>query len=116
MGWLNGNDKIMADDEKINLRSNDAEGEAKSFTVSKKAMEISVTIKNLVEEFGEEGMEIPLPNVSGPILEKVIEYCNYKLEHPDPDADKRTEAEKRRRRFPSGSVTSATWSNRCCST
>merc|ERR1712146_242733 len=40
------------------------------------------------------------PNVSGPILEKVIEYCNYKLEHPDPDADKRTEAEKRAAEIP----------------
>ena len=27
---------------------------------------------------------IPLPNVTGKILAKVIEYCKYHLEHPTP--------------------------------
>lgn len=39
-------------------------------------LESSVTIKNLIEDNGT-GETIPLPNVSGRILAKVIEYCNY---------------------------------------
>lgn len=35
---------------------------------------------------------IPLPNVTGKILAKVIEYCKYHLEHPTPvSEDKKDE-------------------------
>ena len=30
---------------------------------------------------------IPLPNVTGKILSKVVEYCRYHLEHPTPTSD-----------------------------
>jgi len=37
---------------------------------------------------------IPLPNVTGKILQKVIEYCKYHKEHPTPLEDKK-DTEKR---------------------
>src|SRR6185312_5191001 len=37
---------------------------------------------------------IPLPNVTGKILAKVIEYCKYHLEHPTPISEEKKD-EKR---------------------
>jgi S-phase kinase-associated protein 1 len=37
---------------------------------------------------------IPLPNVTGKILTKVIEYCKYHLEHPTPVSEEKKD-EKR---------------------
>jgi S-phase kinase-associated protein 1 len=37
---------------------------------------------------------IPLPNVTGKILSKVIEYCKYHLEHPTPASEEKKD-EKR---------------------
>jgi S-phase kinase-associated protein 1 len=37
---------------------------------------------------------IPLPNVTGEILEKVIQYCKYHLEHPTPVSEEKKD-EKR---------------------
>jgi hypothetical protein len=37
---------------------------------------------------------IPLPNVNGKILEKVIEYCKYHYEHPTPQSEEKKD-EKR---------------------
>ncbi len=79
------------------LVSNDKEGEAK-FSISRKAVELSITIKNLLQEMpdDEDGVsEIPLPNVTASVLERVVEYI--KREHSDPDVeyDKRTPNENR---------------------
>jgi len=56
------------------------------FTVEKQVAEMSVTIKNMLEDMEGLGSEtaIPLPNVTGKILTKVIDYCRYHLEHPTP--------------------------------
>eukprot|EP00127_Corallochytrium_limacisporum_P001721 Clim_evm58s77 gene=Clim_evmTU58s77 len=39
----------------------------------------SVTIKNMLEDLGteDEATPVPLPNVSGTILDKVIQYCKH---------------------------------------
>ena len=63
----------------IKLQSSDDQ----EFEVDKKVAEMSVTIKNMLEDL--EGMSdnpIPLPNVTGKILSKVIEYCKWHQEHP----------------------------------
>jgi S-phase kinase-associated protein 1 len=90
--------------ETVTLVSNDKEGEAKTLTVNRKAIELSVTVKNLLQEMPEDDDSsvgpIPLPNVSGPVLEKVIEYVTHYYENPDPEAEKRTEAERRSAEIP----------------
>lgn len=49
----------------------------KEFKVEKEVAEKSVLIKNMLEDIGESDSSIPLPNVKGKILEKVIEWCTY---------------------------------------
>uniref|UniRef100_A0A7S1V748 SKP1-like protein n=1 Tax=Sexangularia sp. CB-2014 TaxID=1486929 RepID=A0A7S1V748_9EUKA len=47
------------------------------FEVEKSVAEMSVTIKNALEDIGDVGAPIPLPNVSSKILAKVIEFCTH---------------------------------------
>merc|ERR1711903_40406 len=44
------------------------------------------TIKNMIEDTGAD-VAIPLPNVSGKDLSKVIEYCTYKVNAAKKNAD-----------------------------
>jgi S-phase kinase-associated protein 1 len=49
------------------------------FDVSTTTARRSVTIANMLDDIGDEaGATIPLPNVTGLILEKVLEYCDSK--------------------------------------
>ena len=81
--------------EVVKIRSNDEDGESKTFEISKAAINISKTARDLIEQFGDEAAEIPLPNVSGSVLEKVVAFCNHKKDNPDPVDDDRTEMQKR---------------------
>jgi len=65
------------DDEKITLQANDGQ----SFTVPLAEAKMSETVKNLIEDAGVANA-IPLPNINGPVLAKVVEYCRYHNEHP----------------------------------
>lgn len=40
----------------------------------------SLTLKNMVEDLSETDTTIPLPNVTGSILSKVIEYCKFHVD------------------------------------
>lgn len=44
-----------------------------------------------VSIFNVDDIAIPLPNVTGEILQKVIEYCKYHLDHPTPVSEERKE-------------------------
>ncbi|KAL5699548.1 SCF ubiquitin ligase complex protein SKP1b [Ranunculus cassubicifolius] len=56
--------------------------DGQSFDVEKSVVSVSETIKNIIEDdCSDEG--IPLPNVTGPILAKVIEYCKKHVEASD---------------------------------
>merc|ERR1711887_74911 len=59
---------------KITLKSSDEE----TFEVDQDVANMSETIKNMIEDTGAD-VAIPLPNVSGKDLSKVIEYCTYKV-------------------------------------
>lgn len=50
------------------------------FEVPAKVLDESMTIKNMIEDLGssEEVTTIPLPNVSGSTLAKVLEYCKHR--------------------------------------
>lgn len=49
----------------------------KELKVDKEVADKSVLIKNMLEDIGDSDSSIPLPNVKGNILEKVIEWCIY---------------------------------------
>lgn len=68
----------MADDDQVTLVSSDGQ----QFLLQVKAAKLSKTIENLIEDAGVEA-PIPLPNVTGKILNKVAEYCKYHIENPD---------------------------------
>ena len=58
----------------IQLSSSDAQ----TFQVEKKVAEKSVLLKNMLEDVGDTSdSSIPLPNVTGKILKKVIQYCQH---------------------------------------
>lgn len=69
---------------KVRLASSDAQ----IFEVDEEVANESQTIKNLIEDASADD-NIPLPNVSGKILSKVIEYCKFHVE-----ANKKGENEK----------------------
>lgn len=53
-----------------------------TFEVAKHVAELSVTIKNMLEDIGDIDTPIPLPNVSGAILKKILEYCQHYIDNP----------------------------------
>ena len=80
--------------------SNANEGEARTFTVKREMIELSVTMKNLLVEMPDNDDEseptlIPLPNITGSMLEKILAYATHYHENPDPEVEAQTEAERR---------------------
>jgi len=63
----------------------------KVFEVPQEIASMSVTIKHMLEDIGDSDTPIPLPNVNGYILEKVIEYCRYHHEHPSLPSEEKDE-------------------------
>lgn len=58
----------------------------------------SLLIKNMIEDLGVEmaqSTSVPLHNVSGPVLDKVIEWCEHHRADPPPSADEDTESRKK---------------------
>eukprot|EP00842_Homolaphlyctis_polyrhiza_P002449 jgi/Hompol1/3204/HPOL_006402-RA len=70
------------------------------FTVEKEIAERSMLLKNILEDLGElPETAIPLPNVPGRILDKVIEYCRHHKDDPlPPPSDDKDEFDSSRRR------------------
>jgi len=67
------------------------------FEVPRNIAEMSVTVKHMLEDINpgsDTDNPIPLPNVTGKILSKVIDYCKYHNEHPDAPSDEKKD-EKR---------------------
>jgi len=69
----------------VKLQSSDEQ----EFEVERDLAEMSVTIKNMLEDIPESDTPIPLPNVTGKILQKVIDYWKYHKEHPTPVAEEK---------------------------
>ena len=55
--------------------------DGQDFKIIVKVAQMSETVKNLIQDTGIDA-PIPLPNVTGKILTKVVEYCQYHTEHP----------------------------------
>ncbi len=62
----------MDEDNQITLQSSDRT----NFQVEVKVAKMSETVKQLIEDAGIDNT-VPLPNVTGKILAKVVEYCKY---------------------------------------
>lgn len=60
---------------KVKLTSSDGQ----MFEVDEEVANESTTVKNMIEDTGTEET-VPLPNVPGKILAKVIEYCRFHVE------------------------------------
>lgn len=71
--------KMSVEQQKIKLMS----GDEKMFEVSRDSIMMSTTLKNLLEDVGDSEYPIPLPNVSGVIVEKIIPFCDYHTAHPE---------------------------------
>lgn len=72
--------------EKVKLVSSDGI----VFEVPKRIAEMSITVKNMLVDIPkEECGEIPLPNVNGAILKKIIEYCEYHDLNPTPPTEEK---------------------------
>lgn len=78
---MSGKEEISGDDE-VTLISSDGE----NFKTIVRVANMSETIRNLLEDTGVDA-PVPLPNVTGKILAKVIEFCTYHTEHPIPAAE-----------------------------
>lgn len=81
----------MSDEDQVTLRSEDAQ----DFTVTVKVAKMSETLKNLIEDAGVDN-PIPLPNVSGKILAKVVEYCNWHDQNPAPPKTEEDKVDEKR--------------------
>jgi S-phase kinase-associated protein 1 len=70
----------------VKLTSSDSREVSVPVSVAK----MSITIKNMLDDLGEDDDQpIPLPNVTGPILDKVVEYCtHHKDDAPSAEEDK----------------------------
>ncbi|KAI9506239.1 hypothetical protein GGI25_002142 [Coemansia spiralis] len=62
----------------VKLSSSDG----REFEVNMKVATQSALIKNLLYDLGETDEAIPLPNVNGNVLEKIIEYCTHHMDDP----------------------------------
>ncbi|KAJ2772296.1 hypothetical protein IWQ56_001442 [Coemansia nantahalensis] len=67
----------------VKLVSSDKE----EFDVTLEVAEQSVLLKNMLGDIGETEDAIPLPNVTGKVLAKVIEYCEQHKSDPPPIMD-----------------------------
>jgi S-phase kinase-associated protein 1 len=74
----------MSSTRKITLKSSDSETFEIDETV---ALELQ-TIKAMIEDNCADDTGIPVPNVTGKILAKVIEYCNKHVEIPSSEEEK----------------------------
>ncbi|KAI7828329.1 putative negative regulator sulfur controller-3 [Kickxella alabastrina] len=75
----------------IKIQSSDG----KEVQVEKAVAIQSILIKNLLEDLGENDAPIPLPNVTGKVLDKVIEYCTHHVDDPPALNDDYEDAPKR---------------------
>ncbi|CAN6604784.1 suppressor of kinetochore protein 1 [Trichomonascus vanleenenianus] len=67
----------------VKLKSSDGV----TFDVDKKVAMKSVLLKNMIEDTGDDDTEIPIGNVSSNVLKKVLEYCEYHKDDPEPNEE-----------------------------
>ncbi|KAF8996313.1 Skp1 family, dimerization domain-containing protein [Cyathus striatus] len=70
------------------------------FNTDKDVICRSVLVRNMIEDLGESDVQaIPLPNVTGSVFKKVLEYCEYHRNEPFPlDEDQQQDHQNSTRR------------------
>jgi S-phase kinase-associated protein 1 len=82
------NEEVLSlDDEVVDTKLNLMSRENESFPVPRKIACMSELVKTMAEGDANE-TNIPLPNVKGAILEKVIEYMTYHNDNPPKEIEK----------------------------
>lgn len=77
----NNNMSTTTNNATVKLESSDEQ----VFEVPREVAEMSVTVKHMLDDVDADNENaIPLPNVTGKILGKVIEWAKYHLENPEP--------------------------------
>ncbi|GAD97922.1 sulfur metabolite repression control protein C [Paecilomyces variotii No. 5] len=56
-------------------------------TIEREVAERSILIKNMLEDLGDSGEAIPIPNVNESVLKKVIEWCTHHKNDPPSTGD-----------------------------
>jgi Skp1 family, tetramerisation domain len=75
----------MADEDQVTLLSSDGD----EFKVSREVAEQSEAIRNILADTSDDSV-VPLMNVRSQILQKVIQYCEFSVEHAKQDAAGKT--------------------------
>jgi hypothetical protein len=75
----------MSKPETITLNA----GDEQSFAVPRAIALKLKTVENQLKDLGDAEDTIPLPNVTGPILEKVLDFVKWHHEHPQPGDEER---------------------------
>lgn len=84
----------MADETKITLKTNDGAEMTVPLDVAKR----SILLTNLIDDLGLEvatTSSVPLPNVTEPVLQKIIEWCEHHRNDPLPTAEDDNESRKK---------------------
>lgn len=84
----------MADETKITLKTNDGAEMTVPLDVAKR----SILLTNLIDDLGLDvatTSSVPLPNVTEPVLQKIIEWCEHHRNDPLPTADDDNESRKK---------------------
>jgi len=84
----------MADGAKVTMQANDGT----LVTVDPKVAKRSMLVTNLFSDLGEDVAQttaIPLPNVNGPVLHKIVEWCERHKDDPPVDSTDGDEARRK---------------------
>ena len=76
---------MSSESVKVTLTSSDG----KSFIMDAEVAKMSGTLKNMLEDISDLTTPIPIPNVSGATMEKVVKYCEYHHTSPTDSSDER---------------------------
>lgn len=84
----------MAEETKITLKTNDGAEMTVPLDVAKRSM----LLTNLIDDLGLDvaaNSPVPLPNVTEPVLQKIVEWCEHHRNDPLPTADDDNESRKK---------------------
>ncbi|KAI5121457.1 hypothetical protein M0805_009565 [Coniferiporia weirii] len=66
------------------------------FVVERTVVRLSVLLNNMLEDLGETDQPIPVPNVSGDVMKKVLEWCEHHRNDPLPAEDSSADESRKR--------------------